>query len=407
MFPHYSWTSSFLASKISSRKRKERGSEASSLSPNKVEIILDDMDEGKPGALTQSRSFNVPSSPANKKSFCYEQVMKLRSIGVQVSHVTTHAGRTDSSTVDRFQIRVPYCTNFLSWDVIYNLSQPSVVPDFILQENEETWIPIENLESLKKWKPENVDSLLDVINEMLNCYKDYQKQLIMNLSDPRLSFEFTSINEAYKDASFHLKDSNGLTLFAQFKYPFDSKLQPFVQTPDDQNLEVTVQIPESTSVVPVVNLTWPRNSIWEGILTQIKLPEWRVRETCTIPYIAQVSELLLAACEVLEQRKKLFKGLTEVFGAPLEYDTLQYLKICFLVEHNSVVFVLHLLCVDFPAKQPTLTLTSFVTLKKERLKTLSFASYPYSPRWTPEEFGKRVKNWLVENVGEVKFLADE
>lgn len=68
-----------------------------------------------------------------------------------------------------------------------------------------------------------------------------------------------------------------------------------------------------------------------------------------------------------------------------------------------MVFVLHrnifgslnlmflVLCVDFPAKQPTLTLTSFVTLKKERLKTLSFASYPYSPRWTPEEFGKRVK----------------
>jgi len=364
------------------------------------------MDEGK--LLNQSRTFNLPpSSSLSKKSFCYEQAMKVRTHGVLVSQVLTHTGKTDASTIDRFQIRVPYCTNWINWEVIYNLSQPSVAPDFILQENEETWIPIEKLESLKKWKPENADALYEIIAEMITYYKDYQKQLVSNLSDPRLNFEFTTMNEAYKDASFLLlKEATGLVLIAQFKFPFDAKLSPYLQSADDQNLEVTIQIYESTLRTPVVNLTWTRNSIWQGVLAQMKLPDW-TSDTCTIPYIAQINELLISAYEVLEQRKRLFKGLADVFGGPLEYDSVHYFKICFLVDHSNVVFVLHLHCLDYPAKQPTLTLTSFLTLKKEKLKTLSFNSYPYSPRWTPEEFGKRIKNWLVENFGEVKFLADD
>jgi len=357
-----------------------------------------EVDNSKP--LTIQRAQELKKSLPEKPSFFKEQIRKLVAgfPGIKYQHSPTFTGSEEGR--DRFQLKIPYGhNNFLTWEVIYNVSQPIMAPDFILEEGDEFAIPIEKIHSLKRWKAENPDGLLDIILEMKQVYKDYQKSLVKNLQNTRMQFEFSTL-ESMKDVEFLLKKKdNTLEVICQMPFPYDPKINSLASGDQDKKLMMYIFFWPETSKVPEVTLSWDNPSIWQYLLGGKGLPAWE-SETVTISYISQVNDMLLQGAEVMEHRRKFLKALEETFGPPLEYDGFGFSRIAFVVEHLNIVFILIVSCVDYPNKQPGIILSSFMSLTKTGLlKKQINSAYPYSPRWTPDEFAKRIKVWLLDKDG--------
>jgi len=93
------------------------------------------------------------------------------------------------------------------------------------------------------------------------------------------------------------------------------------------------------------------------------------------------------------------QALLSTFGAILEYDGYLYQKISFLFDQNNFSFIAHFsIPSEFPAKQPVATLQAIKELKNGKPFSISYDSWPYSPRWNSEEMAKRIRAWILENT---------
>jgi len=100
--------------------------------------------------------------------------------------------------------------------------------------------------------------------------------------------------------------------------------------------------------------------------------------------------------------------LQEVLGPSLEYDAYSYQRVSFAIDHNNFVFVSHFSLPEYPNKQPNIMLVSHSQPSKNgKPKQSVFGSYPYSPRWTVDEYAKRMKVWLIENATDFKKLCSD
>lgn len=86
--------------------------------------------------------------------------------------------RRDKNNGDRFLLIITYCTTRLTWQVIMCPHDLNVPPDFIMQEDFLTNMDVSIIESqvpsLAYWQASDPKSLLNVVLELLQLYKQYQ-----------------------------------------------------------------------------------------------------------------------------------------------------------------------------------------------------------------------------------------
>lgn len=131
--------------------------------------------------------------------------------------VQTKSNPRPSAPIDRITLKIPYCKSTLkckcSPDVLFSFffnnhlflfftgrlllfpDQPHVPPDFLLGKGEEGRIDITTLKSLKNWDIRQPRSLLEVVSEMLNIYKDSQKQSVLAFPSERIHFEVSVVQD--------------------------------------------------------------------------------------------------------------------------------------------------------------------------------------------------------------------
>lgn len=112
----------------------------------------------------------------------------------------------------------------------------------------------------------------------------------------------------------------------------------------------------------------------------------------------------------LKDRKKFFVALISLFGDPLEYDSVSFTKMSFFyVEEGGPITTVFFNVPDsFPDKMPSIVLTSMQFQHKSSGKYLQLVkdSYPWSPRWAPDEMARRIRTALTD-LDFKKYCADE
>ena len=81
--------------------------------------------------------------------------------------------------VDRIKLSIPYAKQNLTWNVFFDSECPEIGPDFLF--NDDAFLAnmdvdsfSTNVPSLANWNPNDGDALLNVLVELLSCYKQYQ-----------------------------------------------------------------------------------------------------------------------------------------------------------------------------------------------------------------------------------------
>lgn len=80
---------------------------------------------------------------------------------------------------DRFKLSIPYARQNLTWNIFFDSQCPEMGPDFIFNDN--TFLADMDVDalstkvpSLAKWNPNDENALLNVLKELLSCYKQHQ-----------------------------------------------------------------------------------------------------------------------------------------------------------------------------------------------------------------------------------------
>jgi len=305
----------------------------------------------------------------------------------------------DTKTPDRALIKIGYCNKTFQWEVIFCGSQPAILPDFIFHEEEEFFTKIDCVSSLKKWNANNPGGLLSIITELIGLYKEYQKKLIKNYPSQRMQFEFGTIAEI--EGVEYLIDKEQLEFHCLVPIPLN------FQNVEKSSLKLFLVFSLTSDKIPDRRLVFESKSIWENLLLSVKLPIW-TSDMYTVTYLHAVQELVSSYYGDLSQRKKLIEAFQLLFGTPLEYDGYNFQKIAFVFDTANFTFIVHIsIPMDFPSKQPSVTLSSTSQIKNNKPIQLIYNSYPYSPRWNTDELVKRIRDFILEALTEFKKYCND
>jgi len=284
-----------------------------------------------------------------------------------------------------------------------------MAPDFIFDESQDySWVSLDKVQAIKRWNPHNQNALLEIVLELLTMYKNYQNSLVGNLPFNRLQFEYnTIVAQGFEDVQFLFRKDLGevrcfIPLFFKVPLPENASesMKKSILYPPGLFLRwstnsMATNPSSKDSVIPSIMIWAPVNSYWENIMANLKLPTWD-SDMCTVTYIPTIRDILEKLICEFTTRKRLIDALIKGYGHPLEYDSYNHQKVSFFFDYNSHGFVtLFSIPIDFPAKPPTITISSILHTKVGKLLSKSFNDYPYSPRWPPEEYVERMRAFLI------------
>ncbi|KAI3696644.1 hypothetical protein L6452_29086 [Arctium lappa] len=106
------------------------------------------------------------------------------------------SGSKNPGLLDRFTLAIPFCFDYIKWDVIYNAQFPLLGPDIVFGPEDEKFRPYNDLKpknSLSDWNCKDPTRLLSLILELRSLYMAYQKKRVGEVDDERLKFEINTI----------------------------------------------------------------------------------------------------------------------------------------------------------------------------------------------------------------------
>ncbi|XP_052203365.1 uncharacterized protein LOC127808784 [Diospyros lotus] len=135
-------------------------------------------------------------------------------IGAQLNYLLSHSplpikveqmwsGSKNYPLLDRFTLAIPFCLDFIRWDVLYNAIYPLAAPDIIFGPEDESFRPFHVTReqgdlkspknSLSDWNYKDPTRLLSLILELRELYMAYQRKCVEEVDDERLKFEISTI----------------------------------------------------------------------------------------------------------------------------------------------------------------------------------------------------------------------
>ncbi|KAG6802092.1 BRISC and BRCA1-A complex member 2 [Apis mellifera caucasica] len=345
------------------------------------------------------------------------RVLSTKKLGVccetiKIDSLSSSCGKEQG---DRFKLSIPYAKQNLVWNVFFDSQCPEMGPDFIFNDN--TFladIDVDTLSvkvpSLANWNPNDENALLNVLKELLLCYKEHQIQLIQKQA--RLQIEY---NMLVTSQEIRQEDIEMILL------PFSSKPTEarFLISLSVDLSQLQIRTCKSESDVAVLLVTfsgtdWNRitsqlqfSKSLEGILNEIVelyIPYFP-SDTHLIHYILKIKKFIAAkvnsVIQSLEKRREYIAAfLLLKYEAILEFDSIKYTYISCLLCENDFYAVLYIhLPLGFPREPPTIELcsiyhiTSQDTVYREKVK-----NYPYEFTWTPHVMIKRLLTFIQRNV---------
>ncbi|XP_011083562.1 BRCA1-A complex subunit BRE [Sesamum indicum] len=325
------------------------------------------------------------------------------------------SGCKNPSLLDRFTLVIPYCLDYIKWDVIYNAIYPLAAPDIIFGPEDESFQPVyrgnekSRKSSLADWNSKDPARLLSLIIELRDAYIAYQRRRIEEVDDDRLKFEISTMLSR-EGIEMYMTSGTDKPEEVKFAVPLlDMELNKLVagstwRHPQKIYLQVVFPVGKKQSTPPPPRLKLVSSAELKAIFSieDFRLPPW-LDGMCTAEYLPTLEEMLESqikdAVLSVETRRKFITALVPLFGRPIEADPVFCRRATFLASSGVFTFLVHFsLSLQFPKQQPGLTLQSSQHFNSNGMpvKSPNLAEYPWSPRWEPSEMADRIFDFLAE-----------
>lgn len=340
------------------------------------------------------------------------------------------SGSKNEPWLDRFTLLIPFCLNYIRWDVIYNVQSPLCAPDVIFGLDDERFPPFllsgdggfggdptkSPLQILSNWNSRDPSRLLSLILQLRELYSAYQRKRVGEVDDDRLKFEISTI---FIREGIEMSLSTGAEKLEEVKFAIPlldtniNSMVPACPWRHQQKVYLQVIYPigrkyQSAPSAPRLKLvsTPELRSLFS--VEDVKLPTW-LDGMCMAEYLPVVEETLQMqigeAISLIGIRREFIEALAPVFGRPLEADPVFGRKATVLVANGAFTFLVHFLIpVQFPKQQPTLVLQSSQHFNGQGapIRSPPLSEYPWSPRWEPAQMSSRIFDFLVEESSNFK-----
>ncbi|CAN0872015.1 BRISC and BRCA1-A complex member 2 [Linum grandiflorum] len=256
---------------------------------------------------------------------------------------------------DRFTLLIPYCLDYIKWDVVYNAELPMAAPDIIFAHEDEDFHPFHLVHdeegegkllesSLCKWNFKDPTCLFNLIEEL----RLYQTNRVERVDDERLKFEISTIISR-EGIEMHMSSGIDKPEEVKFAVPLlDMNINKMVLAcpwRHQQKIYLQVVYPVgrryvSTPSAPRLKLTSTAELKALFSIDDIKLPSW-VDAMCLAEYLPHIEELLqrqvLEAVSLIDVRRHFIEALAPLFGRPLEADPVRFTSNIFFWALNASI----------------------------------------------------------------------
>ncbi|GMN35793.1 hypothetical protein TIFTF001_005529 [Ficus carica] len=245
--------------------------------------------------------------------------------------------------LDRFTLAIPYCLDFLKWDIIYDSESPFSAPDVIFGAEDETFHPFlltggegggylkSPKNCLTDWNSKDPTRLLFLVQQLRDQYMSYQWARVGEVDDDRLKFEISTIFSR-EGIEMHLISGTEKPEEVKFAVPLMdmdiNKKVPGCPWRHPQKIYLQVIYPVGKKYGPTPSaprlklISTPELKALFSI-EDVKLPSW-VDGMCMAEYLPHLEESLekqvLEAISLIDIRRRFIEALALPFGRPLEAD---------------------------------------------------------------------------------------
>lgn len=342
-------------------------------------------------------------------------------------------GKSYGGGLDRLTLLIPYCLDYIKWDVIYNAEFPLVPPDIIFGPEDEEFQPLfmtgaegeGDLKStwkiLSDWNNKDPTRLLALILELRDQYRSYQRKRVGQVDDDRLKFEISTICSR-EGIEMHISSGAEKPEEVKFSVPLlDMNINKMVhgcpwRHPQKIYLQVIYPVGRkyaSTPSAPRLKLMSTPELRAMFSIDDVKLPSW-LDGMCMAEYLPHLEESLqkqlLEAVSLIDIRRRFIEALAPMFGRPLEADPVFCRRATFLASSGSFVFLVHfLISTQFPKQQPSLMLQSSQHTSPQGVpkKSPLLTEFPWSPRWEVSKMAERIFDFLADESLNFKRFCNE
>ncbi|THG11384.1 hypothetical protein TEA_018493 [Camellia sinensis var. sinensis] len=341
-------------------------------------------------------------------------------IGAQLNYLVTHSplpikveqmwsGSKHNGLLDRFTLAIPFCLDYIRWDVIYNALYPLAAPDIIFGPEDEGFRPYPpvseegDLKSpkngLSDWNCKDPTRLLSLILELRELYMTYQKKRVGEVDDERVKFEISTIVPR-EGIEMYMGTGIEKTEEVKFAVPLlDMDINKMVTgCPWRHQQKIYLQIrwwvqvifPIGRKYVPAPSA--PRLKLVSSpelkalfSIEDFRLPAW-LEGMCMAEYLPTLEEMLQSQVhfslplQFPKQQPALILQSSQNLQILIYYDCCGY---------SNILLVLHFNSHGAPIKSPILT------------------EFPWSPRWESSEMAERMYDFLVEECLNFKKFCNE
>ena len=333
---------------------------------------------------------------------------------VGVDSVLSSYGMTKG---DRFKLSIPYAKQNLTWNVFFDSECPEMGPDFIFNDdaflaNMDVDTFSTNVPSLANWNPNDGDALLNVLAELLSCYKQYQIQLLEK--QDRLQLEYTMLMESGnvkpEDVEMILLPLASKPTEARFLVSLTVDVSEVPHRTRESKTDmamllVTFRGPDWNYITPQLHLSKSLENIFGGPNT-LNLPYFSC-DTSLADYVSEIKKSIAGKINSLVQsweRRRLFLAamMAKLYGSHLEYDAINFTYLSHFLSTPNFGFILHVqLPPGFPREPPIIRLQSVYHFTEDGSPyTEVLKNCPYNQQTKPRNMAEKIMRHVFSNVEE-------
>ena len=318
---------------------------------------------------------------------------------------------------DRFKLSVPYAKQNLTWNVFFDSECPEMGPDFIF--NDDAFLAnmdvdsfSTNVPSLANWNPNDGDALLNVLAELLSCYKQYQIQLLEK--QDRLQLEYSLLMEAGKvkpeDVEMILLPLASKPTEAKFLVSLTVDVSEVPQRTcesktDMAMLLVTFRGPDWNHITPQLQLSKSLESIFGGPNT-LHLPYFS-SDSSLADYVSEIKKCIAGKINSLVQsleKRRLFISamIARLNGSEIEFDAINFTYLIQLLSIQSFSFILNIqLPPGFPREPPIIRLQSVYHYTEDGIVYSEvLKNCPYNHQAKPRNMVEKIVKHIFSSIDE-------
>ncbi|QCD95585.1 BRCA1-A complex subunit BRE [Vigna unguiculata] len=288
------------------------------------------------------------------------------------------ADKYNSGPFDRFSLLIPYCLDYIRWDVIFDAESPNAAPDVIFGPEDDHFHPFHMLPSpesnnncLSDWNYKDPSRLLTLIQFLRDQYVLYQRKRVEEVDDERLKFEISTI-----------LSREGIEMYT------------------GSNAD---KLEEVKFAVPLLDM---------NINKMVSCCPWRYSQKIYLQVVYPVGRKYTSVPSA--PRLKLvsspeLKALFSIDDVKLP-SWVDGMKATFLCTSGVFTFLVHFMIpTQFPKQQPAVMLQSSQHFNSQMapLKSRLISDYPWSPRWEPLQMAERICEFLADEALNFKRQCSE